>query len=192
MSADVVGITESRLIPADEDLNYKLEGYQMLRNDQILHQTNRRPAHGLVLYVKRDFSIQRVVKHSTTLVEFLLAEVHSDKLDCLQIVVMYKAPTCTMNEYRAYVNEHLKQELDVHKPFILLGDFNFDLINGNIPFQDFMMQTFRCSQHVKESTTDYGSLLDLIFSNITSFFTGIVECYWSDHKIVYASFPFTQ
>ena len=192
MSADVVGITESRLIPTDEDLDYRLEGYQMLRNDQILHQSNRRPAHGLVLYVKHDFSIQRVVKHSTALVEFLLAEVHSDKLDCLQLVVMYKAPTCTINEYMAYVNAHLKKELDVHKPFMVLGDFNFDLTNGNVPFQEFMVQTFRCTQHVQESTTDYGSLLDLVFSNIGNVFTGIVECYWSDHKIVFASFPFTQ
>ena len=192
MSADVVGITESRLMSTDEDLDYRLDGYQMLRNDQILHQSNRRPAHGLVLYVKHDFSIQRVVKHSTTLVEFLLAEVHSDKLDCLQLVVMYKAPTCTMNEYMAYVNAHLKQELDLHKPFMVLGDFNFDLTNGNVPFQEFMVQTFRCTQHVQESTTDYGSLLDLIFSNIENVFTGIVECYWSDHKIVFASFPFTQ
>ena len=52
---------------------------------------------------------------------------------------------------------------------------------------DFVETLFGCSmQHIKQCTTDCGSVLDLIFSNSEGF-CDVIEAYWSDHKIIYCA-----
>ena len=66
-----------------------------------------------------------------------------------------------------------------------MGDFNFDLMSENhSSFQSFMTSTFDCSQVSNEPTTDYGSCLDLIFTNLKNVSTSFIECPWSDHKAI--------
>lgn len=50
-----------------------------------------------------------------------------------------------------------------------------------------MQTTFNVEQIVSDVTTDYHSALDLVFTNRQYTHTGIIECFWSDHKLVYVS-----
>jgi hypothetical protein len=53
-----------------------------------------------------------------------------------------------------------------------------------------MEDKFKCKQVVSEVTTNYESLLDLLFVKVNSdvnIETDVVEAYWSDHKIVYTA-----
>ena len=56
----------------------------------------------------------------------------------------------------------------------------------NTEFVKFMETSFRCRQQIKQSTTDSGSILDLIFSNCEEF-CDVVEAYWTDHELVYCA-----
>ena len=59
------------------------------------------------------------------------------------------------------------------------------MYSGNTEFVELMEALFRTTmQQIKQCTTDSGSILDLIFSNCETFF-GVVEAYWTDHKLVY-------
>ena len=49
-----------------------------------------------------------------------------------------------------------------------------------------MKINYNCNQYVKESTTKYDTTIDLVFSNLQSLTIGTIDCYWSDHKMVYA------
>ena len=40
--------------------------------------------------------------------------------------------------------------------------------------------------YIEEHTSDFGSILDLIFANCQSFFA-VIESYWTDHKLVYCA-----
>ena len=189
-SADVIGLAESRLVSRDLDADYSLPGFATpIRNDQI--QTNpTRPYHGLVLYVKNDFIIEDVVKFSSPEVEFIMADITSGR-GHMQTVVLYKTPDCGLEHLKEVLISKLLPTLDIrHSNILIMGDFNLDIQTGNDNFLRFMEDKFRCKQVVSKVTTNYGSLLDLIFVKVNSdvdIETDVVEAYWSDHKIVYTA-----
>ena len=59
LAADVIGFAESRLCTRDEDVHFALNKFRLVRLDETAHET--RPHHGLALYVKEHFEIQKVV-----------------------------------------------------------------------------------------------------------------------------------
>ena len=75
LAADIIGFAESRLCTRDEDLHFALNKFRFIRLDETAHET--RPHHGLALYVKEHFEIQKVVKRHFQLCEFILTTLHS-------------------------------------------------------------------------------------------------------------------
>ena len=71
LSADVIGFAESRLCTRDEDVNFALNRFRLVRLDEAAHET--RPHHGLALYVKEHCAIQELVKHHSQFCEFISA-----------------------------------------------------------------------------------------------------------------------
>ena len=73
---------------------------------------------------------------------------------------------------------------------IVLGDFNEDILfdqEGKLIHACFMQMGFQ--QHVTCSTTDYGSLLDHVYSRrIDDFGADVVDTYYSDHDRVFCFF----
>ena len=73
---------------------------------------------------------------------------------------------------------------------IVSGDFNEDILfdqEGKLIHECFMQMGFQ--QHVTCSTTDYGSLLDHVYSRrIDDFGVDVVDTYYSDHDMVFCFF----
>lgn len=68
-----------------------------------------------------------------------------------------------------------------------MGDFNRNL-NNDKSFVDYLTQKYSLRQLVQENTTDYGTLLDQIYTNINPEYisdVGTLESYYSDHKPIY-------
>ena len=84
------------------------------------------------------------------------------------------------------IHHHLRPVIDLNVRLVILGDFNIQIDCINTEFVKFMETSFRCRQQIKQSTTDSGSILDLIFSNCEAF-CDVVEAYWTDHKLVYCA-----
>ena len=65
---------------------------------------------------------------------------------------------------------------------VIMGDFNEDLTTiGTHHLCDFLVEN-GFEQHVKFSTTDYGTLLDHVYTrNIAEVEVDIQDCYYSDH-----------
>ena len=177
---------ESRLCHIDENETYRIHGYDIYRCDQQIQLRSRRPSHGLLLYVRNGFDCTEISQHSTNLLEFLFCHLIHPVAGFLQLVLVYKSPSCTLQEFRGQILRDLLPDLDIGKPLLMMGDFNFDISTGNVEFLHFMTETFECTQHVLKPTTNMMSLLDLVFTNIFETTTETIECYWSDHKIVTA------
>ena len=186
LAADVIGIMESRLCHIDQIDTYRIHGYDIYRCDQQIQSRSRRPSHGLLLYVRNGFDCTEISQHSTNLLEFLFCHLIHPLAGFLQLVLVYKSPSCTLQEFRGQILRDLLPDLDIRKPLLIMGDFNFDVSIGNVEFLQFMTETFECTQHVLKPTTNMMSVLDLVFSNIFETTTETIECYWSDHKIVTA------
>ena len=184
LSADVIGFAESRLCSRDEDVNFALNRFRLVRLDEAARET--RPHHGLALYVKEHFAIQEVVKHHSQFCEFISAKLHSKRKGQLQVVVFYKYPKCSQADLKKDIINALKPLVGPDGKFVIMGDFNVPVNEAVSPFICFMETLFGCSQHIRQPTTDHGSLLDLVFANCDTF-CDVIEAYWTDHKLIYCA-----
>ncbi|XP_078328660.1 uncharacterized protein LOC144623788 [Crassostrea virginica] len=192
LASDVIGFSETRLTSADVAENYQLQGYTPVFNHEERDSLNTRPYHGTALYVKNDHSITSISKFNNGFMEFIIANVHLHQIKSLQIVVVYKYPSCSLRNFKDCVENHLKPLIQNKRDLVFLGDFNYDLFAGHTEFLSFMETGFNCKQIVTKTTHDSGSKLDLIFTNISSYNTDVIEAYWSDHKMVYLAFEMTR
>ena len=186
LAADAIGFAETRLCRRDENVHYALKRFRLIRLDDAEKESGNRPHHGLALYVKEYFQIQKVVKMQCKSFEFLFAGIYSIQRGCVQVVVLYKYPRSSQTDFRKDIHHHLRPIIDLNVRLVILGDFNIQIDCVNTDFVKFMETSFRCRQQIKQSTTDTGSILDLIFSNCEAF-CDVVEAYWTDHKLVYCA-----
>ena len=186
LAADAIGFAETRLCRRDENVHYALKRFRLIRLDDAEKESGNRPHHGLALYVKEYFQIQKVVKMQCKSFEFIFAGIYSIQRGYVQVVVLYKYPKSSQTDFRKDIHHHLRPVIDVNVRLVILGDFNIQIDCVNTEFVKFMETSFRCRQQIKQSTTDSGSILDLIFSNCKAF-CDVVEAYWTDHKLVYCA-----
>ena len=184
MSSDVIGFAESRLCSRDEDVNFALNRFKLVRFDERARGT--RPYHGLALYVKEHFEIQEVVKHNSRSYEFIFTKLHSERKGQIQVVVFYKYPKCSQTDLKTDIRCILKPLIETDVKLVIMGDFNLPLNEAESPFVHFMETLFSCSQYIRQSTTDSGSVLDLDFANCDAF-CDVIEAYWTDHKLIYCA-----
>ncbi|XP_076105470.1 uncharacterized protein LOC143073656 [Mytilus galloprovincialis] len=192
LDADVIGIAESRLISTDKNDDFHVPGFEPpVRLDQQQTNFNTRPPHGLVLYYRNDCILHNTVTFSTPSLEFVIADIISPSKGLFQVVFVYKAPNCKLQQLKDTFLANLLPDVYLRHPkIIIMGDFNIDLNTGNTSFLKFMIDSFCCSQIVSKPTTSYGTLLDLIFLNFDSrlnFETDVLDSYWSDHKVIYVA-----
>ena len=72
----------------------------------------------------------------------------------------------------------------------LLGDFNIDWTSESFEkhaLEKFMTHKLHYRQAIKGLTTDYNTTIDLIFTNIQTYKCGIMEAYYTDHKLCWIS-----
>lgn len=104
------------------------------------------------------------------------------------ILTGYKSPKTVMEQFKTAFSEF---NLTSVCPTVLLGDFNFNL-NDTCSNQVQQFRSMVDALHLKdclqskEATTILGSRLDVLFSNIVNLQTGVYECYFSDHKPIFA------
>ena len=186
LAADAIGFAETRLCRRDENVHYALKRFRLIRLDDAEKESGNRPHHGLALYVKEYFQIQKVVKMQCKSFEFIFAGIYSIQRGYVQVVVLYKYPRSSQTDFRKDIHHHLRPVINLNVRLVILGDFNIQIDCVNTEFVKFMETSFRCRQQIKQSTTDSGSILDLIFSNCEAF-CDVVEAYWTDHKLVYCA-----
>ena len=184
LAADAIGFAETRLCRRDENVHFALKRFRLIRIDDTEKQSVNRPDHGLALYVKEYFQIQKVVKMQCKSFEFIFAGIYSIQRGYAQVVVLYKYPKSSQTDFRKDIHRHLRPVIDLNAKLVILGDFNIQIDFVNTEFVEFMEILFRCMQQIKQCTTDSGSILDLIFLNCEAF-CDVVEAYWTDHKLVY-------
>ena len=103
-----------------------------------------------------------------------------------QVVYIYKFPKSMQTNFRNEYHHHLIPLVDIHMKLVIICDFNIHATDNTSHFVDFMMKQFTCEQCINQSTTDSGSVTDLIFTKFPAS-TDVIEAYWSDHRIVYCA-----
>lgn len=105
----------------------------------------------------------------------------------VNIVTIYRPPSISPALFNEQFN-HLLSLLQRDVLTVILGDFNFDLVES--PNHDIVqyMNQLGFYQFVKKPTTDYGSILDHVYVNRSDRVSvKIVDTYYSDHDLVSVS-----
>ena len=183
LSSHIIGLAETRLHQFDNNCDYQLHGYKLVRNDQETNSMGHRPPHGLAVYVKNDVQITSEFLYTSRLLEFILLSAKCPLAE-IQIVVLYKSPSMSDSELTLVLKDILFPRVIPCKPVVVMGDFNVDLSKTSRNIIKKICSMFGCTMLINEPTTDNQSTLDLVFSNIDGT-VGTSEAYWSDHKSVY-------
>ena len=186
LAADVIGFAVSRLCKRDENVHFALKRFSLIRLDETGNESVNRPHHRLVLHVKEYFHVQKVVKLHCQSCESILANIYSIQKGYFQIVVLYRYPKRSPIDFRNDIRCRLWLVLDLAARLVILGDFNIQLDPVNAEFVESMETLFSCVQQIKQSTTDSGSILGLIFANCQAF-RDVIEAYWTDYKLTYCA-----
>lgn len=107
------------------------------------------------------------------------------------VITIYRPPSLSLVSFQTKL-ENLILSLPTETITIILGDFNIDLLKH--PTHNFLykMEALGFHQHVTDQTTDYGSLLDHVYTNTNSTVPiQIADIYYSDHDMVSVSVPVT-
>ena len=185
LAADVIGFAETRLCQRDEDADFTLKGFELIRLDETNSpETVHRPHHGLALYIKTCIEVQKLVKICCSSFEFIAASLVSGQKGYFQVAILYKYPKSSQSAFKKDISCHLRPLIDLKAKFVLLGDFNISVDSSHCI--DFIERLFSCKQYIHQSTHDSGSILDLVFSNCNGF-CDIINAYWTDHKLIYCA-----
>ena len=177
--SDIVCLTETHLHPMDsfesEDvwLGKKGKVYRRERGD--------REKGGGIAIVVNDSLVQTESKLDMTSFECVCLQIKSYQNRHVYVILcIYLRPSwkrdCVCNELKSIL-----QKFSHNTRVIIVGDMNENLLNGKSKLT-FLADEYEYTQHVKGPTTDYGSLLDHMYTkNVNVVKSQVRDCYYSDH-----------
>ena len=125
----IIGLTETRLKKyIDITTPITLENYSY---EHTLTESSRG---GVLLYISNQFNCKPrhdVLIYKPSLLESIFVEIIFPKKSNIVVGCMYKDPTMEINEFNTILSPLLHRVSMENKIFLLLGDFNIDLINCN-------------------------------------------------------------
>lgn len=182
--ADILGLSETRLKKCESSASYKISGYELFRCDGKGCNAEERPYHGIAVYHKPTMSFESLSNFGVEVVCGNI--VYNDNPICL--CFLYCPPkNSTLQTFKKIFEELFHKCGNFEGSIIIMGDFNRNL-NNDKSFVDYLTQKYSLRQLVQENTTDYGTLLDQIYTNINPEYisdVGTLESYYSDHKPIY-------
>ena len=110
----------------------------------------------IALYLGNDCVCETTSSFSNSDVEFIMADVISCSKGHIQVAIVYKEPRCKLQDLKEIMMSQLLPKLDLkHSNIAIFGDFNINLLNGNVDFLNFMERTFGCKGGAISIKTHY-------------------------------------
>ena len=184
-SVDILICAETRYQESDTNADTEIPGFSCFRNDAE-KKGAQRPVYGLAIYYKPDLMKHSPVKTNKNGVEMQVCTVKTAPKET-KIVSVYKLPAVTLKSLQDALFSVIRQHIKANETFILIGDFNIDVLNPNLLYeqlQEFMTDV-GLKQHINEYTTDMRTAIDHLYSNASNITCGTIETYFSFHKAVW-------
>lgn len=108
------------------DKAFEIPGYKLIRKDRT-RESDRSRRGGVGLYLRTDLKVNYVKKSSaSSLVDFIFVEIENSMKDKIIVGVVYCPPKL---DCMSKLKNILSDSLSRYSNFILLGDFNYDLLS---------------------------------------------------------------
>ena len=126
-------------------------------------------------------------------VEMILLKVNNTIAN-LHIVGIYRSKSkVSIARFHEALKHLFENEFsDPNVPLIILGDFNFNLLENaseRNAIYKYLTEERNCVQLITQFTTHYKTQIDHIYINVTErvVLSGVLESYFNDHKPVFVS-----
>ena len=193
----IIVFCETRIADSDHVDMYRLDNFNVIMYPS--HSTNTaRPHYGLAVYSKLPVlqSCQPVSLADTYgAAECALVQVAVQPSVILSVACVYRRPssdfshfTTAMSRLKCDLNAYQSGDSDITHHTLIMGDFNLDWFDEQTATRmSSVLPNYR--QLINEVTTDYGSALDHIYTDIpaTDIQCYVGESYFSDHKPITVS-----
>ena len=151
------------------------------RNQQRLHNEKG----GVAVFVDPQYAPKDMLLPKTDIEHVALTTTPCNGFT-LQVIAIY-APQKPGRRFAQQL-DNLLDSANVHNtPTVIVGDFNIDLLTTpSNPITD-TMKSYHMIQKIEDPTTDYGSLLDHIYHNmsLTTDHYEVIDMYYSDHDATF-------
>ena len=183
MSTDIIGLAEARLWDV-LDINFSIPSFN------VLAATSVQSSHGLLVYYRNNLQIDHIVSKTVSYIEYTLLCV-GDTVIGFVYCPPNKANSANVRCFLETVKDDVAQyQYRPVKYLVLLGDFNYDYCPST-QLARLFSDSFQLRQLIHGVTSDYGSCLDHIYTDMDNSLVegfGTLESYYSDHKPVYLAF----
>ena len=186
-TVDILCFSETWLSQQYSTENFVKLNYSVFRCDRTIENTK-----GGVL-IATLITMQSVQKHnfSNGKLESLTIEVTLPWQTKLSLSTIYRSPSLNLETLLAFLDVFLST-LPSTMPTVIVGDFNENILHKDNTKLLKFMDTRGYTQHVKQSTTDTGTLIDHVYiskENSIQIQVEVSDIYYSDHDcvIVYLS-----
>ena len=169
----------------DDKDYYHLPGFKLLaKNCASSPSSTHRPHAGTMVFVRSELTTITSVSHSRNHgIEITVVDV-SSSVAGLGMMGVYCPPHVSITTLCTELRAATQQVLTSHSHVVIGGDFNNNAADGLPEPLQKLCEDFGMRQVISGPTTDYGSTLDLIFTNLpeSSIAAGVLESWYSDHK----------
>ena len=189
MSADVNIVVETNLTKSITNKDVSIPNFDLYRNDNC--DTTVQACYGTALYIRQGLKVlSKPSRYNANGVEITISMLNRPVTN-FHIVSIYtstKVPFSMLLQAIQSVHENFLK----NNSAVIIGDFNVDILQNTLQTEQLLtcMESIGFKQLIDKETTDFGSLLDHVYTNIPSFVlaSGVLESYYSDHKPIILSF----
>ena len=136
-------------------------------------------------YIHKDIMVTEVKKYPGFNIE-AISMVIRKATTMYYIIGLYNSPHTRTEELHMVLDKVLKERNGL--PTVILGDFNVDVpANNDSSLCKYMKRKYNFNQFVKQATTKSQTMIDLVFSDYKKQDVSVIDCYWSDHNIIYTA-----
>ena len=178
---DILCLTETHFQETD---NIDTSFFWTKKKGEVYRKERRDRKGGGVAVVVSEKYVSRKI-HIESSLEVVGVEVFGEKK--ATIICIYIPPSMSKVAAACHLERMVTSVSNIDEQIIIVGDFNEDLLIpvGNKIIRN-CFEDLGFKQHVKTATTDYGSLLDHVYSRSVDDVTiDIQDTYYSDHDRVF-------
>ena len=168
-SSDINIFVETNLTSKHRDEDFAMTGFQLHRNDNTEDLCSK-AVYGTVVYTKQHITYRTEPLGQTCDNIEITVAILDEPIPNLHLISVYRSPKVsmiTLLNVMQLIHNHILQG----KPAIIMGDFNVNLLEDSSQRSALLseMNNIGYTQLIKEVTTDYGSMLDHIYTNTQNF-----------------------
>ena len=179
-SPDIFGICESFLGTHHPDSLISINGYTFIRKDRS--ETQDKCGGGLVLFARQSLNVKRRQDLEISNIETIWAEVSLPNSKPFLVCTAYRPPSAS-SEWTDLFEKESSIAQTTGLEFLLMGDFNIDMISCSNSKWLNLIQLFDRSQLVKHSTRVTETSSSIIDHAYATDLGNITECFVPSYAI---------